>query len=346
MFNHIAISSSLLVATTNKERCHVMVHADDNGVSFPLASNSVEKITTSGDTVAVLLYDRSREDGMQVDVTIWTLKSKKSIQCRAKLQGPPIGRDSRHDIKIMIGTSLEYLVLFERCDSLRSFYFTRFSLDGQLHSQGSLEGPDTATFDRHSESLIPSDVGGYSTIWSYSRKQEVGGTDRECTELILVQYYPQQNQMRLNAECIPWMYPLNRAKFSIWKHVIYYRTSVLSALRLCNLSTNQDNDATTMGRSYQVSNIRGNFEILSDENFIVNVSDQGFRAWCFNKDTRMNRADETYAQHRQDEIQKRRQRYQEWDARNLRKILRSEEIDLDITGTVRTYRALQERENQ
>ena len=354
VFSHIAISSSILVTTTTRGRCHVIALADDTRDVFSLASTSVEKITTSGDTVAVLHYDRSRDDGMQVEVTIWTLKSKESIQCRAKLQGPPIGQDSRHDIKIMIGTNLDYLILFERCVNLRSFYFTRFSLDGQLHSQGSLQGPDTATFSRHSESLMPSDVGGCSTIWSYSHKQEVGvgdtdkhsnESDENSAEFLRVQYVPQQNQLRLKADCIPWSFPLKQAKFSIWKDVIYYRTEPFARLHICDLSTSQVARVATMEESDRFVEMRTSCEVFGDENFMVNFRDTGFLAWCFNKETKMDRADETYAQHRQNEIQKRRQRRQEWEAHSLGWILRSEEIDRDITGSVGDYRSLQECEN-
>lgn len=345
-FGHIAVSSSILAATTNRGKCHVLVHADHTRVVFPLASKSVKAITTSGDTVAILSYDRSREDGMQVQVTIWTWRSKKLIQCRAKLQGPPIGRNLRHNIKIMIGTNQDYLVLFQRCDSLRSFYFTRFNLDGQFHSQGSLEGPDTASFSRHSESLIPSDVGGYSTIWSYSHEQKVRETEDYCAELVLVQYDPQQNQLRLKANCTRWLYPMENTKLSIWKDVIYYRREWYLGLEIRNLSTSHVNRAATMDEDFELSEMRASREIFGDENFVVNLCDKGFLAWSFNKDTKFKREDEKYAQNRQKKIQERRQLHQKCDAMKLERILRSEEFDLNITGSVGNYRAMQERENQ
>lgn len=215
------MSSSILVATTNAGICHVLTFSDDNNQNFPLVSTTVEKITASGNNVAIL-HSHSPSDSMLAEMTLWTLKSMTSVQCRVRLQGLPFGQASQHDIKIMIGTDTDYLVLFERRFNPPGFYFTRFSFARQIQSQRYLEGPDTATFSRHSESLIPSDVGGCGTIWSYCRSHETYEPGLRYAELIRVQYDPQQNQLQLKTNRITgWRWPRNLSGLFFWKDIAY-----------------------------------------------------------------------------------------------------------------------------
>lgn len=367
-FSQIAMSATILVATTNKVgMCHVLTLVDNERQSFRLVSDSVEMITAVGDAIAIL-YSRSPEDSMQVEVTMWTLKSKVSVQCRARLQELSFGQSTRHDmerdIKIMLGTNTDYLVLFERHSNPQGFHFTRFSLDGQIHSRGSLKGPDTDTLNNLSNSLMPSDVGGCATVWwSFCDRVIERDSNSKLTELIRIQYEPQRNQLQLKRNPSRyWRQPSIAADLFIWKDVVYYRDKYYFELKTLDLSTEDFAFAVTMSstpimgskedqtfrQSYDQARIRNHpleSAFFGDENYLVNLCKHGFLAWCFNKDTKMKWAGIEYAHRRQEEMQKRRKERQEWDALDMGQVLRSEQIKLDITGSVGTYRELQEGQN-
>lgn len=310
------MSSSILVATTNAGICHVLTYADDNNQSFPLASTTVEKITASGNSVAIL-HSHSPRDSIlaprtQAEMTIWTLKNRESVECRARLQVLPFVLDPQHHIKIMIGTNADYLVLFERCHNPCGFYFTRFSFDGRFHSKGSLEGGYTAAFSSNSGSLIPSDVGGCATIWWYCHSYKM------YAELIRVQYDPQQNQLQLKTNRIlGWEWPKNLSSLFFWKDIAYCREGSTSNLWILDLSINRVNFATNMSTTQDSRLDRApeltkshyhqwEKSLFGDEDFLVSINDRGFLAWCFNKDTKMKNECKVFAQYRQDEMQKRR----------------------------------------
>lgn len=371
IFIHIAMSATILVATTNKaEMCHILTLADDERQSFRLASASVEMITAVGDAIAIL-YSRSPKSSMQVEVTIWTLKSKKTVQCRARLQELLLGQaprhDKDHDLKIMLGTNTDYLILFERHSNPQGFHFTRFNLDGQIHSRGSLKDSDTDILSNLSKSLtplVPSDVGGCATIWwSFCDRVIEKESSSKLTELIRVHYEPQRNQLQLTRNPSRlWWHPLIAAGLFIWKDVIYYRDEDLFKLETLELSTEDFvsgeimNLAPSMGYKEDQLPFPGYLQVerrnyplesafFGDENYLVNFCDHGFLAWCFNKDTKMKWADQKYADRRREEMQKRREKQQKSDALGMEQVLRSEEIKLDITGSVGTYRELQEGQN-
>ena len=323
------MSATVLVATTNTVgMCHILTLADDEKQSFRLASASVEMITAVGDAIAIL-YSRSPEDSMQVELAIWTLKSKESVQCRARLQELSFGQaprhDTEHDLQIMLGTDTDYLVLFERQPNPPGFHFTRFNLDGQIHSRGSLKEPDINTLSDLSRSPMPSDVGGYATIWWSSCDRVIEkDSDSILRDFIRVQYEPQRNQLQLKRKPFEsWWYNKIAAGLFIWKDVAYYRDTKYFKLRTLNLSTKDffwavpACDPPTMGSKedyiyhhrYHHPERRihpSRYPFFGDENYLVNVCDHGFVAWCFNKDTKMKMADKEYADRRQEEMQKRR----------------------------------------
>ena len=245
-FDQIAISATMLVATTNEGMCHVLTLADEERQSFRLAFTSGDMITAVGGTVAIL-YMRSQEDSTWVEATIWTLESRSSVQCCTRLQEllleeTPGGDLGRH-VRIMLGTNTDYLVLFERHSHPPGFHFTRLNLDGEIHSRGSLNGPDSATFSNLSESLVLLDVGGCVTIWF----------SFYCRTLIRIQYEPQKSQLQLKTNHTMSFSGLTVAHLAtdpfFWKNAVYYRDRVgsMSKLKIFNLSNNRWNYATNMG---------------------------------------------------------------------------------------------------
>ena len=359
--SHISMSASVLAAVTNAGICYVFNMADDQVQRFPLTSTSVQGLTVSGDSVAIL-YDRSPSESMHVEMSIWTPGRQNSVQCRVKLHGLPSGETSRHDRKIMIGTRKDCLVMFERCVELRRFYFTRFGLDGQLQAQGSLEGFDETRFTRHSESSVPSDINGCAIVWSYIQDHTEAKESSSYDELVQIQYDPQRDELRLkrNVYRRTWWARTFSSLF-FWKDVAYCRSAVLSefSVMIFDLTEDSIKDAVTLGTSSDsfFSNPHGlrrtrslderyimQTQFLGDEDFLINIDTSGFVIWCFNGNVKMAHEDKDYAEHRQKDIQGRLEGRRELEAKRIAQVLKEEEIHLSIIGSVGSYHNLQKTE--
>lgn len=308
VFSHVALSSSATVVTTDGGECHVMQHIDNEFQKFLLATSAVEKIYASGDTLAIL-HTPSQQDGTQVPLTVYMIESKQVIHCCARAQGLPLRRNVRHQMNIMIGTSEDYLVLFEKWfepGQCHHFSFTRFSLDGQTHSQGSLQEPINGNSTQSLNSPIALDVNGCLTIWSY---RTCYGEGRHM-ELMRVQYDPQQNKLQLKTSEIKLWLAWDNGMVFFWKDVACLRSGATPIPYIIDLSKDEPEFCTkpmelsdkSLLSSHMAVHRRTELAknpILGDGNFIVSVCEGGYVAWCFNKDIKMAGEDEDYAQHRQ-----------------------------------------------
>ena len=325
VFSHVALSSSATVVTTNGGECHVMQHIDNEFQKFLLATSAVEKIYASGDTLAIL-HPPSQQDGTQVPLTVYMIESRQVIHFRARAQGLPLWRNVCHQMNIMIGTSEDYLVLFETWlepGQCHHFSFNRFSLDGQIHSQGSLQEPITRNFTKSLNSPIALDVDGCLTIWSYGTFY----SQYRPTELMRVQYDPQQNKLQLKTNQIKLGLPSHEEKVFFWKDVACIRSPATLMTYITDLSKDEEQFCTAMEisdksllMSRMVVNRRLELDktpILGDGNFIVSVCEGGYVAWCFNKDIKMAGEDEGYAQHRQIVMRERLERQRIRDAKAI-----------------------------
>lgn len=288
--SHISMSASVLAAVTNAGICYVLNMADVQVQKFPLASSSVQGLTVSGRTMAIL-YDHAPSEDMQVEMSIWTPGRQNPVQCRVKLHGSPSGETSRHDRKIMIGTRKDCLVMFERCVELRHFYFTRFRLDGQLQAQGSLEGFDDADYSRRSESSVPSDINGCASLWSYTRFYTKEKNSPKELELVQIQYDPQGDELRLKKTFFTrvWWLKLCSDLF-FWKDVAYCRNALVDPpeMIIMDLTENHIESAVTMGTSSDPLLARSlQPQFFGDEDFLVNIATSGFVIWCFNGNIKM-----------------------------------------------------------
>lgn len=121
------------------------------------------------------------------------IESRQVVHCHARSQGLPSWRIDRHHMNIIVDTSEYHLVLFKTWlepEQCHHFSLPRFSLDGQVHSQGSLQEPITGNFTASVSSLIAPDVDGCTTIWSYT----IFYCDARPMELMRVQYDPQHTK--------------------------------------------------------------------------------------------------------------------------------------------------------
>lgn len=351
-FGNISISASMLAAVTEAGICYILTMADDQLQTFQLASTAVQRIAASSDTVAIL-YHRSPSESVQAEMLIWSLHTQNTVECRAELHGMATGETSRHDRKIMIGARSDYLVLFERCNELRRFYFTRFGFDGGIQSQGSLEAFDTDEFSGHSGSSVPCDVNGYATVWSYSQYGETEKKSSGYLEIVQVQYDPRRDKLCFKRNRFrPSLQPTNMSNLFFWKSIAYCQPRRRANLRIFDLRNNLTRYPVTMnttlddGEDLAADRYHITPEILynsfrGDENFLINVGMSGFLIWCFAPDIEMADEDEEYAQHRRKEIQERSNRRRRRDKKAIARVSREEEIRLDVTGNVGNYQELQ-----
>ena len=88
-----------------------------------------------------------------------------------------------------------------------------------------------------------------------------------------------------------------------------------------------------------------NFSFFSDENFLVSVGGSCFQVWSLDKGTEMADEMTEYASHRRIMIHTRLERQRARNAEVMARVLRQEEIDLDINGSVGNDHAFQKTES-
>lgn len=74
------------------------------------------------------------------------------------------------------------------------------------------------------------------------------------------------------------------------------------------MSTEEDSrldQAAELMRSYYRQEGLWEPSFLGDENFLISINDDSFLAWCFNRDTKLEKERKRFAKYRHDEMQKR-----------------------------------------
>ena len=254
------------------------------------------------------------------------MKSNGIVHCRAKSPRSPLEQATCYQMKIMIGTDKDYVILFEQwLDSgeCLNYSHTRFGINGLLHSQASLRTPKITNLTTIAESSTTSDLDSSATVWSYYRagKSDVKGNYVEFTR---VQYSLQQNKLQLITRIIDHCI-MECTSFFFRKDVTYYRSRHLAEFRIIDWSDNWCRSATTMCKKYArfASRNPGSLDpLLGDEKFLVLVCDHGFQTWCFDKDTNLSREYKGYAQHRETTLQERLKRNRVWDQKALARMSR------------------------
>ena len=319
-----------------------------------LTSTAVQQILVSGETVAIL-YSPSAEDENHIQLSICTVctvaEKRNMIHWRTRLNGLS---DAHLDMKIMISTNTDHLVLFEYVfieKGYQEFHFTRFDSNGQFHSRGSLKATDTFNLWKLLEPSTPSDVNGCATVWSYYLLDVLTESGNPYKTLTQVQYDPQRNKLQLKTNQ---MAEVSRPKrLFFWKDVAYHSDHSHSTT-IVDLSDNKTSSAATMCRSvYQDSwtpfNLGTELEIcmFGDEDFLVIPCYSGFLTWCFNKDIKMhNEEDNYYAIHHQREIENGRELRRDRETKAIAHVSRQEEINLDVIGSVGSYHEFHKRQSE
>ena len=104
-------------------------------------------------------------------VTIWNLMVEEI--CTFIIRGKSSWPALPGSIKIINTGEKDSMVFFERILDDESFvHFTRFTVDGQIISEGTILHPNISDYTRQSDNSDPSNVHGCVTIWSYTRQDE------------------------------------------------------------------------------------------------------------------------------------------------------------------------------
>ena len=115
---------------------------------------------------------------------------------------------------------------------------------------------------------------------------------------------------------------------------------------MIDLSENETKYTVSMGPYHQPAfGSNANFSFFGDESFLVSACSSSFQAWSFDKATKMTREMDGYARHRRIRMHERLERQRARDVEMMARVLRQEEVNLEITGSVGKYHAFQRTEN-
>ena len=331
ILNRIAVSASMVAATTNSGKCHVwkLPLASHEPDHFPiqLMSAFVQQIEVSGSSLAILhALPQCFSNKTKVEITTWTMGSQKTIHFSAKLHRRHIGFINcieNSERRIILDSTGTYVSLFEKTQS--SMYHTRFDLKGQIQSQSSLDNVmsqlnefDTSEICDSSGSQS-SDGNGCSTLWSFVQLQSPEWKccgDLSCTKLIRIRWNSGLDHLEIRSDVIHGFgSDLQYTDLFYWKNVVYFRgrkrvkTANLELLDLDEstvrsavmdlIDTNFDpvnidlvNTDSDGADTYKAD--FSNSDFLGNELFLINISSSGFIVWCFDKNVIMEKRSRPY----------------------------------------------------
>ncbi|CAF9905921.1 hypothetical protein IMSHALPRED_004018 [Imshaugia aleurites] len=173
------------------------------------------------------------------------------------------------------------LVFFERVLEDQSYvHFTRFTLDGQIESQGSITHPNIDDYIRHSDFSIPANTSGCITIWSYARTCP---SLSDAIHVLRVCYNANKDRLEIKerlvnnisngkSTCATWFW---------WQDVAYLDYCMVWLVKEPRILDFQTGVCNKVARKWL---LRGtNCLILGDETFLVIIHSDCYRVWCFDK---------------------------------------------------------------
>lgn len=177
ILSHLALSGSMMVVATLTGECRITNFAKNVGHWVHLGRGKVEEMVVAKETLGVL-HRPLRSSILQASVTTWTLGGTTPLHFTSSLHRSRKQALRSCDLKIMLDQSGTFVVLFERMTEAEIVYFTRFSLGGQILAEGALEIPNMEGCVEHSDTITPTDVNGWATVWSYSTREKVEGVQK------------------------------------------------------------------------------------------------------------------------------------------------------------------------
>ena len=329
--SHIALSNSVMVAATLSGQCRVRKLTTRKEHRFQLDNTNILSLVAANDTVAILYSPL--DDQLQVKLTTWTLRGCKVVHFSAGLHRS-VQTLGSCDLKIMLDASGARVVMFERVVEAKLVYFTRFSLDGLVQTEGTLELPSLEGYAKHSEASTPNHTDDWATIWSYSKIfQESGNYPLATKEVLRVQCHPEREfVLRLKKDTYNFYpdldWPMSNIFF--WNNIAYSQAGVgprMTVLDVVDFSTGF-NDVAAMGRGIEhetwdlwqdecdqwlYSGGMAQSVFFGDERFLVNACQYGFIVWAFDKGHGLTEIDAIYREDRKKATVDRNGPWRNWD---------------------------------
>ena len=308
VFGHLALSSSLMAAITVAGECRVTDFTKELQMEhqFQLSPGNVEKIVVAKESLGVQQgsLTGSSSSIISYGVTTWTLGDPTPLYFTAILYRSPEQAVSPCDIKIMLDNSGRSLVLFERVTEAKLVYSTRFSLEGRILAESTLQLPNIEASAKHSEESTPISVNGCATVWSYSTYKKREGFEGTY-KVLRVQYNVDHDVLRLQADIFgaDSGEGLTSSNVFFWNDVAYcHARSSSTFLKVIDFSKSIIAPAL-MGQDMECAfgppglARRGVSEgwwmpgshFLGDERFLVSAYRFGLIIWAFDKRHRMTK---------------------------------------------------------
>ena len=330
---HLALSNSMMAVTTLSGECRITEIRSGTEHRFQLVPKDLEKIAVAKDSVAIL-HRPSPSNPMKTGVTIWTVNSCTPLHFSVSLLRSRDQALRPRDLKIMLDLSGKSVVVFERVAEAKFVHFTRFSLEGEVQAEGTLELPITESYAKYSEESTPTDNNGWATVWSYSTvrleaSKNFDGTDRtiEVLCVLRVQYKLDCNVLRLKKDSVE--IPANYAfandlgddlgddlaisNMFFWNDIAYCQARYwdFTALNVIDFSKsfmafavmgNKMKFVLTKREWERFQNRGGMLQslFLGDERFLINACQHGFFVFAFDKNHGMTDTDAGFKEERKE----------------------------------------------
>lgn len=212
------------------------------------------------------------------------------------------------------------MVTFERVAEAKVVYFTRFSLEGQVQAEGTLELPTTKNYTEHSKRSTPTDTNGWVTVWFYSTIWQ-GGSKRfyDTAKVIRVQYKLGCNVLRFKKDSFdfPTEWDLTVSDMFFWSDIAYCYARYYDHASLNVIDFSKSFMTLTVmekGEEFELVSGQGWRErrvfriaggmlrslFLGDERFLVNACELGFYVLAFDKNHGMTETDAGYKEKRKE----------------------------------------------
>ncbi len=313
--SQLALSTSMVAVTSLTGDCWITDFAEDLEHQFHLSLENVEKIVAAKKTLGIL-YRRSSTDDIQVGVTTWTLDDPVPRHFAVNLHRESKEYVKNRDLKIMLDKSGQSVIVFERAaEKAYVVYFTRFSLEGRVQAEGSLELPDMYWYNENSQGSTPTDANGWATVWSYSSYSAYSSYSLseggQYKRMLRVQYKLDRDVFRLKEDFFKDSEDLVTSNVFFWNDVAYSELApdldYGSLLGIIDFSNKSSLDPAIMGNdaALQLQNWgeyrRGDYletVLLGDERFLVYACQAGLIVWAFDKNHGMTETDGDFSDKR------------------------------------------------
>ena len=307
VFGHLALSSSMMAATTSAGECRItdLTKEMQSEHQFQLSSGNVEKIVVARETLGVLhgSLTASFSSIIPYGVTTWTLGDPTPLYFTVNFHRSSKQAVRPCDLKIMLDNSGRSLVLFERVTEAKLVYSTRFSLEGRILAESTLQLPNIEESAKHSEESTSISVNGCATVWSYSTYKK-GESIKGTYKVLRVQYNLDHDVLRLKEDTFraDSKEDFTPPNFFFWNDVAYchVRDGSPTSLEVIDFSKSviapalmghnmifafdpPEPDRPGLPRGWWM--LESHF--LGDERFLLSACPLGLIIWAFDKNHRM-----------------------------------------------------------